>query len=157
MKHILSFLCALPLILAVPAHAQSATALAGTHPGSLAGTWRIYSERLYYDIGGGGPWASASQGSAGFRTLVIHGNGTYEFGSSRGSWSVEPIQASDWKTWKVGSYGPSQKIVLQGWNKAGASGPLEGSGSRADFVWVIYRVAPPLVRSPGTVYIKFGH
>ncbi|MHB1920670.1 MAG: hypothetical protein ACYCOO_00400 [Chitinophagaceae bacterium] len=151
-KHVI-LMTLVSLSLFVQAQAQNVrTSLTGLHPASLSGSWRIYSERLFYDVGGGGAWESS-----GFQNLSIHSNGSYNFGSSRGTWSVQPITASDWKTWKVGSYGPTQKIVLNGWDKGTASGPLEGNGSQVTFVWVLYRVTPPLVRAPGTVDIKFGH
>src|SRR3989344_4871928 len=116
---------------------------------SLVGKWRAYSERLYYDAGGGGVTTTTG------RRLLLNEDGSWEFGSSTGAWSASDITSEDWTRWGIDSYGPARKIILENWNNdASADGPIEGS---VDFIWVIYRVEPPLVSDPGTVWIKFGH
>ncbi len=118
----------------------------------LSGSWRVYSEKLFYDIGGASPLGIASS-----RNLEIKAGGTWSFGDSRGTWSASEIEESDWENWGVPAYGPTRKIILNGWNNGVANGPIEETGERVDFVWVIYRVEPPLVENAGQVQIKFGH
>ena len=124
----------------------------------VEGVWKVYSQRLFYDEGGAGPWLSASEGTAVTQGLRIKNDGVWEYGSSSGKWSVSSITESDWKAWGINSYGPTRKIVLQDWNGNGktASGPIEKS-TNIDFVWVIYRVEPPTVQKQGIVNMKFGH
>ena len=118
----------------------------------LVGKWRTYSSRIFYDIGGGGSW----NGLAGHQ-LELALNGTWNFGTSVGTFSIQIISNSDWKRWNISPYGPKMKIVLSGWNGTRGEGPIEESNGRVDFIWVIYPVVPPLVQNPGTVWIKFGH
>lgn len=117
----------------------------------FAGNWRIFSERIFYDIGGAGALGTNSG-----RNLEIKEDGSWNFGDSKGTWSVTPITDQDWKRWDVNSYGPTKKITFTGWNKAAADGPVEEDGGRIDFIWVIYHVEPPLVENAGTVWLKFG-
>lgn len=136
--------------------AGSAPATANS-PKEFAGNWRAYSERLFYDKGGGGATLSASSGTASTQTLSLKNDGTWSYGTSKGTWSISAITADDWKSWGIESYGPARKIFLQGWNKGTASGPVEESAGNVDFIWVLYRVGPPTVQNPGTVHMKFGH
>lgn len=123
----------------------------GSADPAFTGSWRIYSEYIYYDAGGGGGSDSSASGT---RRLELYDDGTWAFGSSSGYWSIEPISPSDWDRWAIPPYGPERKIVLQGWNGGAESGPVEESGGYVDFLWVIYHVDSP---EPGLVYIKFGH
>jgi len=117
----------------------------------LTGDWRIYSETLFFDAGGsGGSDSSASV----TRKLHLDEDGTWEFGSSQGTWYVATIEPLDWDRWQVQPYGPAVKIVLDGWNGQVGDGPIEEYESGVDFFWVIYRVDDP---SPGAVQMKFGH
>lgn len=121
-----------------------------TQLSDLIGSWRIYSSRLYYDVGGGGTVdTSATQ------ILELKANSKYEFSSSGGSWAVESISPDDWKRWGIEPYGPIKKITLSGWNDGIADGPIEES-KRVDFIWVIYKAKPPTVSAPGMVWMKFG-
>lgn len=137
----------------------------GTNSGALAGsmnaafvrTWRVYSERLFYDEGGGGTTLSASSGTAVTQTLKLKSDGTWAYGDSSGTWKVSAVAADDWKTWGIDPYGPTRKMTLDGWNKGSASGPIEEEAGAVNFVWVLYRVGPPTVSKPGTVHMKFGH
>ena len=117
----------------------------------LAGSWRVYSERLYYDIGGAG-----ALGIPVSRRLDLEADGTWAFGDSHGTWSTSAIDDRDWKQWDIAAYGPTTKIVVEDWNQATAMGPLERTGSRTDFIWLIYHVKPPTVNHAGVVWIKFG-
>ncbi len=116
------------------------------------GTWRIYSSRLFYDSGGGGAVDTTST-----QTLKLKPDNLWEFGSSSGTWSVSDISEADWAEWKISSYGPSRKLVLNGWksesNKAG--GPIEEETQSVDFLWIIYRTISPT--PPGQVQTKMGH
>ncbi|MBI4475198.1 MAG: IPT/TIG domain-containing protein, partial [Acidobacteria bacterium] len=115
----------------------------------VAGVWRVYSARLFYDQGGGG---SVTSGGS---TLDIRSDGTWSYGSSSGTWSVSAITSEDWQRWSISPYGPSRKLVLSGWNNGTADGPIEET-DRVNFLWVLYRVGPPTVSAPGTVHMKFG-
>ena len=120
-------------------------------PVEFVGGWRVYSETLFYDAGGsGGSDSSAST----TRELSLNDDGTWEFGSSNGTWNVTAIDAGDWSRWGVEEYAPQRKVILEGWNGDVADGPIEESEAGADFLWVIYRVDEP---SPGVVQLKFGH
>ncbi len=116
----------------------------------FVGKWRVYSERIFYDIGGAG-----ALGISVSRNLEIK-DGSWNFGDSNGKWTVSEITADDWARWGVDSYGPKRKMTLEGWNKGVADGPIEESEGNVDFIWVIYHVEPPLVENAGTVWIKFG-
>jgi len=123
----------------------------GSADPAFVGEWRAYSEYIYYDAGGGGGTDVSASGTT---RLELYEDGTWQFGSSRGYWSIEPIAAADWGRWGVPAYGPERKIALDGWNGGLEDGPVEESGGYVDFVWVIYHVDSP---EPGMVYIKFGH
>ena len=118
---------------------------------ALAGSWRVLSSRVFYDAGGGG---AMNRGVG--HTLEFTKDGHQAYSSSSGSFKVERIEKADWKTWNATNYGPTSKIVLTGWKEGKASGPIETSEAGVDFVWIIYRVGPPLVQSPGVVHVKFG-
>jgi len=120
-------------------------------PVEFAGQWRVYSETLYYDAGGSG---GSDSGSSTTRELGLREDGTWEFGSSRGSWYVATIDAADWERWGVEDYGPQRKVVLEGWSEGVGDGPIEESDAGVDFLWIIYRVDEP---SAGVVQMKFGH
>lgn len=117
----------------------------------VSGTWREYSATISYDAGGGGSEATSTQ------ELSLQSSGSWSFGSSHGHWSVEPIVAADWKRWGLTPYGPTWKLVLTGWNGGSSQGPIETSGGRADFVWIIYHASPPLVQAAATIWLKLGH
>ncbi|MBM3232652.1 hypothetical protein FJZ18_00600 [Candidatus Pacearchaeota archaeon] len=123
---------------------------------SFSGTWRVYSERLFYDEGGGGTTLSASTGTAVTQKLSLNVDGTWSYGESKGTWKTSSINDEDWKAWGIESYGPIRKIILEGWNKGTASGPVEVNMERVDFIWVLYRTGPPTVSKHGTVHLKFG-
>lgn len=122
----------------------------GSEEPKLVGEWRIYSETIFYDAGGSGGAVPVT------RLLELNSDGTWEFGDSKGSWSVSAVSEKDWVEWGVDSYGPTRKIVLSGWSGGEADGPIEEGEERIDFFWVIYRAEPPLVENPGQVQIKFG-
>ena len=103
----------------------------------LVGTWRNY------------PTPTS-------RVLDLYQDGTWGYGSSRGTWTVTEIEASDWEKWGVPPYGPTRKITLYGWDGDVGDGPIEES-NRVDFFWVIYVAKPPAVEEPTQVQLKFGH
>ncbi|GEM_PF-1523020 len=118
----------------------------------FVGVWRQFSSRMFYDSGGGGALGTPSGVS-----LELTSDGIWKFSSSTGKWHVETIQDADWKKWGSEPYGPTRKMVLDGWNKDVADGPIEESNGNVDFFWVMYRVGPPTVGSPGQVQVKYGH
>lgn len=124
---------------------------AGTIQPQFVGSWRIYSESIYFDAGGGGGTDTSASLT---RKLDLYENGTWEFGSSTGTWFTAFIDPADWDRWGADPYGPESKIVLEGWNGDVGDGPIEESGGDVDFFWLIYHVDEP---DPGTVFIKFGH
>ncbi len=117
----------------------------------LVGSWRVFSERIFYDIGGAGSMATPVT-----RTLELAKDGTWKFGDSKGTWTVTEIITDDWSRWDVDSYGPTRKVTFENWNEASADGPIEEANGAVDFIWVIYHVEPPLVENSGTVWLKFG-
>jgi hypothetical protein len=121
-----------------------------THGGSISATWIAYSARIDYDRGRGGAVMTP-----GTQRLVIAGN-RWKYGASSGAVRVSPIVAADWRRWGVASYGPTRKATFAGWGKARADGPIEEEAGRVDFIWIMYRAQPPLVRWPGTISLKFG-
>ncbi len=119
---------------------------------SVVGAWRAYSS--YVGFARGGHTVTDLPGG---EILQIKDDGTWDYGSSHGSWSVNDIAGDDWTKWKVPSYGPVKKIVLDGWNNGSADGPIEESNSRVNFIWVIYNAAPPVVSEAEQIQLKFGH
>jgi len=130
---------------------ETESTLTGTESEAV-GRWRAFSEYIYYDEG-----ASNILDTASTRILELKTNHRWEFGSSGGTWGVEDIADADWEKWKTGSYGPTKKIVLNGWSNGVGDGPIEETESRIDFMWIIYRAEPPTVSKPGQIQIKFGH
>ena len=120
-------------------------------PKEFVGFWRVFSERIFYDIGGAG-----ALGIPVTRNLEIKEDGTWQFGTSTGTWEIANITDEDWKKWGIDSYGPTRKITFNNWNNAVSNGPIEETNGRIDFIWSIYHVEPHLVQNPGTVWIKFG-
>ena len=117
---------------------------------NVVGKWRAYSEAIYYDAGSSNYLDTAST-----RQLYVNVGGTWEFGSSDGTWKTETITDADWARWATNSYGPTRKIVLNGWNDGTGDGPIEEDATRVDFIWIIYRTEASL--GPGQIQIKFGH
>lgn len=136
----------------IPALQQPQPAVTGS-PASddnVVGRWRAYSEAIYYDAGSSNYLDTAST-----RQLYINADGTWEFGTSGGTWRTEAITDADWVKWDTSPYGPERKMVLDGWNDGIGDGPIEEGASRVDFIWIIYRSEASL--GPGQVQIKFGH
>jgi len=125
------------------------TAGGGTIDSKLVGSWRILSETIYYDAGGQTSIVPPST------KLRIKSNGTWSFGPSKGTCSTAPISAADWTKWGIESYGPTQKITLNNWNKARGDGPIEKTEKNIDYLWVIYHETFKGF-GKGTVWIKFG-
>ena len=119
----------------------------GTLDKSVVGSWRVYSQAIFYDKGGNN-WLSRPS----TRKLTLSADGTWDYGT-KGTWTVNAIKPGDWKKWKIEPYGPTKKIVLQGWNNAVADGPIEGN----DFVWVIYHSKGFSSLGPALIQMKFGH
>lgn len=119
---------------------------------AFVGSWKVFSERIFYDMGGAGAAAVPVT-----RNLELLKDGTWSFGDSKGTWIATEITNEDWGRWDINSYGPTRKITMNGWNNGIADGPVEESSGRIDFIWVIYHVEPPLVENAGTIWLKFGH
>ncbi len=131
---------------------ESANAASLNNPSEFVGLWRAFSSRLFYDVGGGG-----AVGSGTGKPLEINADGTWQFSTSAGTWAVDDIQPEDWTKWGINAYGPTRKVTLSNWDKGTADGPVEEADGNVDFFWVIYRVGPPTVGSPGQVQAKYGH
>lgn len=117
-------------------------------------SWRVYSERLDYARGG---HTVGGYGTVTTRELSLRADGTWMFGSSHNTWSVQPITPDDWKRWNIKAYGPTHKIVLHGWSGQDAEGPIEASKKLTgwvDFFWLIYHTDKP---EAGTMSMRFGH
>ncbi len=117
----------------------------------FVGSWRVYSDRIFYGLGGAG-----ALGIPITRNLELFKDGAWKFGDSKGTWAITEITSEDWSRWDINPYGPTRKIVLDKWNNAVADGPIEEDNSQIDFIWVIYSIEPPLVQNAGTVWLKFG-
>lgn len=120
----------------------------GSADSALVGSWRPYSEAIYYDSGSNNIITPVS------RYLELKSDGTWVFGSSSGVWSVASLSSKDWISLGISSYGPTRKLVLNNWNKGTATGPIEESGT-VDFFWVVYRSESESL-GPATIWIKFG-
>ena len=114
-------------------------------------SWRVLSARIFYDEGGGGDISDTVT-----THLEFSQSGAWTFGSSSGGWAVLDITSDDWSRWGIDPYGPTRKIVLNGWNGGVADGPIEESGSGVDYIWVIYPEGPPTIQAAGTIWMKFG-
>ncbi len=136
----------------VPSGKPDSETASNSNPKEFIGLWRDFSSRMFYDAGGSGAFGTGSG-----VPLEINSDGTWKFGGSAGKWHADAIQDTDWKKWGIESYGPARKMVLEGWNKGVADGPVEEPDGRVDFFWVIYRVGPPTVGAPGQVQVKYGH
>ncbi|MDO8554889.1 MAG: hypothetical protein Q7S22_08820 [Candidatus Micrarchaeota archaeon] len=111
----------------------------------LSGKWRILSNTRYVSTDG--------YYSAPTQLLEINGQ-SWTFGSSSGTWEIQPIDENDWIKWETTSYGPTRKIVVHNWNGADWSGPIEESNGKIDFFWIIYNV--DIGSGPQQVQMKFG-
>jgi hypothetical protein len=136
----------------LPAHAAGDSSARAVSSRPFLGNWRVYSARLYFDAGGGGDFGTPAS-----RLLTLAAGGTWKYGPSTGTWAVQPVKSADWKRWEVSAYGPTRKLVVVGWSKGTADGPIEESNGRVDFMWLIYHVQRPVVSDPGIVDLKFGH
>jgi len=107
-------------------------------PDDLVGTWRIFGQTTS-------------------RMLELNSDGTWAFGSSGGSWHVEPISDADWQRWGLEPYGPVRKIVVENWDQTTAEGPVEESAieGRPDFFWLFYKAT--VEGRSGDAQLKFGH
>lgn len=118
---------------------------------SLAGDWYVLTKVIYFDNG---------QTSKDVKTvpittpLKLSADGKWQFSSSTGSWSAAALADSDWEGWKVPSYGPTRKLVLNGWSDGTGKGPIEETDAGVDFIWVIYPYVSD-ANGPGTVWLKF--
>lgn len=119
---------------------------------SLTGDWRVISAVLYYDNGKNTKDVKITLPT---RRLTVGEDGKWQFGSSNGAWTVSAIEDADWKGWGIEAYGPTRKIVLNGWSGDTSKGPIEESTGPVDFFWVIYRYTSD-TSGPGTVWMKFG-
>lgn len=118
----------------------------------LSGNWRVYSSYIYYRSGLANHYGAVSTS----RQLEIGKSGTWKYGDSSGGWSVGEIQGGDWEKWKTSPFGPSKKIILSNWGGQTVDGPIEESGGRADFLWLIYYADVPS-EDGAQIQIKFGH
>lgn len=134
------------------ASTTSGSTTSGTVDKALAGDWRVISAVLYYDNGKNTKDVKTTLPT---RRLSVADDGKWQFGSSNGAWSVSTIEDSDWTGWDVRSYGPTRKLVLDGWSGSTSKGPIEESTGPVDFFWVIYRYTSD-TSGPGTVWMKFG-
>jgi len=109
---------------------------------SLVETWRSYSE------------------TRNLRRIEVKADKTWSYGSSSGTWRVEPILEGDWEAWGLppnqdAGYDPRLKMVLVGWNNGTFSGPILEGPVGVDFFYVVYQ-AGPFIGGNTAWYIKFG-
>lgn len=103
-----------------------------------------------------GKWRSFSD-TSNTRLLELYSDGRWQLGGSSGTWSVADIEPADWDSWGVPPYGPTRKIILNGWNQDRADGPIEETEDNVDFFWVIYYVTLEVYGEPAQVQVKYGH
>ncbi|MBI3032702.1 hypothetical protein HYY69_04460 [Candidatus Woesearchaeota archaeon] len=121
---------------------------------NLAGSWRIYSQAIFYDKGGNSISPPLS------RRFELKSDGTWEWGNSKGTWEIKLIEPEDWKKWSLQSYGPTSKIVFKNWVPGWSDGPIEESQGSVDFMWLIFRGQSTKGDAPpdyGTIQMKLGH
>ncbi|MBI5227611.1 hypothetical protein HY988_03420 [Candidatus Micrarchaeota archaeon] len=118
-------------------------------PVSLAGSWRIYPLRL--NIEGGVDYRVLSS-----RKLELHEDGSWDFGSSHGTWKSQTITEADWQKWSTEKYGPTKKIVLDGWEGKVVDGPVDEENGAVNFFWLIYDVKNSYDKTV-QLQLKFGH
>lgn len=121
----------------------------GTVDATLVGEWRILTETIYFDNG------LTQQITPVTTNLVLDGSGSWQFGSSSGTWGVATIASTDWTTWAIADYGMTRKITLDGWNSDTGNGPIDETATAIDNIWVIYRYTSD-TNGAGTVWLKFG-
>ena len=125
---------------------------AAQRPIGVAGTWHIVTARVDYDTGGDDFVAAPNSGPP----LLISPGGLWRYGKSHGTWSIAAIVRDDWQAWAAAPYGPTRKLVLHGWPGAAAEGPIEETGGRATYVWVIHHASKPTVPAPGQLHLKLS-
>ncbi len=111
----------------------------GSTDPKLVGNWRSYSDIKNTKL------------------LELYADGKWVLGTSSGSWRVTNIKTSDWAKWGIESYGPSRKIILEGWNDDIVDGPVEEAESNINFFWVIYDVTLENYGEPNQIQVKYGH
>jgi hypothetical protein len=122
----------------------ASTAAAETSAQELAGMWRAYSARIYYDEGGGGS-------TGGFTVpLELTADGQWHFGKSHGTFKVSQITDDDWARWGVNSYGPTRKVTFNDWSSSTADGHMDIWNVNRDLVRVTHRAGrlEPMVPLP---------
>ncbi|MDP3741870.1 MAG: PsbP-related protein [Candidatus Micrarchaeota archaeon] len=112
--------------------------------------WAAYSKSLYYDNGEFSFLETPSD------ILELNPDRTWTFGAKSGTWTLVEITPADWAKWGINEYGPTNKLVLYGWDSDVVDGPIEESRGVPEFLWVIYRQGAPEFNSPGQIQMKFG-
>ena len=121
---------------------------AGCGQAEISDRWRIHSETAFWDAGG-----STVLDTPVTTELALGAGGDWHFASSSGRWSIQEIDATDWERWGIDAYGPTRRLVLDGWGGDSADGPIEDDETGdAEGLWVIYRVTDPM---SGTVWMNF--
>ncbi|MBI2546005.1 hypothetical protein HYV81_02385 [Candidatus Woesearchaeota archaeon] len=118
---------------------------------NLFGIWRIYTMELSSAKGGSSvnAWDEAVRLKVPPTKLILYPNATWQYSSSSGTWKVLPIVPIDWNIWGMFPDGRTRKLVLENWNKVGASGPIDEA--YGDIVlWVVYNTERGMMR------ISFG-
>lgn len=128
------------------------TTSGGTTDKSLAGDWRVLSAVVYFT---NGKTSRDVKTTLPTRRLTVGADGSWQFGSSNGTWTVSSIEDADWTSWGVGAYGPTRKLVVNNWSNGTSKGPIEESTGPIDFFWVIYPYTSDGY-GEGTVWMKFG-
>lgn len=130
---------------------SSSSSSTGTVDATLAGNWRVLSEIIYFTNG----LVSPVDVTEVTTLLVLDASGSWQFGSSSGTWGVSDIVDSDWTTWGTSAYGPTRKITLNGWNNSTSTGPIDETNGVVDYLWAIYGYTSD-TNGPGTMWMKFG-
>ncbi|MBI4399261.1 hypothetical protein HY570_00795, partial [Candidatus Micrarchaeota archaeon] len=116
------------------------------------GLWRIYSNKIYYDAGGGSDYVGVP---IEYR-LDMFDDGTWDYGGVKGTWVIENIAEGDEQRWGARPYGSTRKIILVNWETFPVDGPMEEDEDSILFFWLIYHVDRTEFSEPGQVQLKFG-
>jgi len=118
----------------------------GTIDPQLVRSWTVISKSTQYDDG---DYAS----TAGGPKMIIAADGTWEYGTRSGAWSVFDIVSSDWTRWDYGPYISTRKIVLIESTGQMIDGPIDDNFSGVSGFSIFERVTDP---KPGIQQTQFS-
>lgn len=131
---------------------DSTATTSGTVDKAVAGEWRVLSAVVYFK---NGKTSRDVKTTLPTRRLTVGADGSWQFGSSNGTWGAASTEDTDWTKWEVKPYGPTRKLIVNNWAGGTSTGPIEESGNGIESFWVIYPYTSEGY-GEGTVWMKFG-